>query len=184
MSENKSYQLLTGGLFLALALGLPLAFHLVGLGSSFLPMFYPILLAGFLLDFQVAVLVGLLSPLLSAALTGMPPFYPPIAFIMMAEAIVMTGLPFLLYRRLRMNIYLTLFVTIVAERAILLVATWVVADWLKLPGMVLSSLTLLKGLPGLVIIFLVIPPLVRKIEKKISQSPFFPGEVTTNSKMR
>jgi len=86
VSENKSYQLLTGGLFLALALGLPLAFHLVGLGSSFLPMFYPILLAGFLLDFQVAVLVGLLSPLLSAALTGMPPFYPPIAFIMMAEA--------------------------------------------------------------------------------------------------
>ena len=109
MNHKDNFDWLLGGLFLALAIALPLAFHLVGMGSTFLPMFYPVVLAGFLLRLQVSVLVGILAPLLSAALTGMPPLYPPVAFIMVLELLVMTALPWMFFQRLRLNIYLSLF---------------------------------------------------------------------------
>ncbi|HEK85323.1 MAG: ECF transporter S component [Candidatus Saccharicenans sp.] len=182
MSQKRHFELLLGGLFLALAIGLPPAFHLVGLSSTFLPMFYPVLLAGFLLHYRISVPVALMAPLVSAALTGMPPFYPPIAFIMMAEGLAMTLLPFLLFQRWRLNIYLSLAVTMLAERLILLLSTWVMADWLKLPGVVLGPMSLLKGLPGLVIIFLIIPPLVVGLKKKIKQMPFLPEESLDEAK--
>lgn len=176
MNHKDNFDWLPGGLFLALAIALPLAFHLVGLGSAFLPMFYPVVLAGFLLRPQVSVLVGLLAPLLSAALTGMPPLYPPVAFIMVLELLVMTAMSWALFQKLHLNIYLSLFLTILAERLVLLLATWIVADWLKLPGIVLGPITLIQGLPGIVVMFLVIPPLVLKIKEKMRLSPFLQPE--------
>jgi len=53
--------LLLGGLFLSLALVVPILFHAIGLESAFLPMFFPIIIAGFLVAFPVAV--GLVSTL-------------------------------------------------------------------------------------------------------------------------
>jgi len=176
MNHKHNFDWLLGGLFLALALAFPPAFHLVGLGSSFLPMFYPVMLAGLLLRPRVSVMVGLLAPLLSAALTGMPPFYPPVAFIMMLEFLVITSLGWTLFQKLHLNIYLSLFSTILADRLVLFLATWMVADWLQLPGLVLGPVTLIKGLPGIIVIFLVIPPLVVKIKEKIRLSPFFEPE--------
>jgi len=176
MNPKRHFELLLGGLFLALALGLPPAFHLVGLGSAFLPMFYPVLLAGFLLHFRVSVPVALLAPLVSAALTGMPPFYPPIAFVMMAEGLALTLLPYFLYQKWHLHLYIALTITMLAERLVLLLATWIMADWLKLPGVVLGPASWLKGLPGLIIIFLFVPPLVTGLKKKIKQMPFWQEE--------
>ncbi len=176
MNHKHDFDWLLGGLLLALALALPLAFHLVGLGSAFLPMFYPVMLAGLLIRPQVSLLVGLLAPLLSAALTGMPPFYPPVAFIMMLEFLVITALGWTLFQKLHLNIYLSLLLTILADRLVLFLATWVVADWLQLPGIVLGPITLIQGLPGTVVMFLVIPPLVVKIKEKIRLSPFLQPE--------
>ncbi|MGB9836553.1 MAG: ECF transporter S component [Candidatus Saccharicenans sp.] len=181
MDRRRHFELLLGGLFLALALGLPPAFHLVGLGSSFLPMFYPVLLAGFLLHYGISVPVALLAPLVSAALTGMPPVYPPIAFIMMAEGLAMTLLPYLLFQKWKLNIYAALAITMAAERIILFLAIWITADWLKLPGLFLGPVSLLKGLPGIIIIFLVIPPLVANLKKKIGEIPFLQEEKPTES---
>jgi hypothetical protein len=59
---------------------LPIVFHMVGLGSKFLPMLLPILLDGFLSLLPWAVLTGALVPVAGGLLTGMPPFYPPIAW--------------------------------------------------------------------------------------------------------
>ena len=184
MNHKDNFDWLLGGLFLALAIALPLAFHLVGMGSTFLPMFYPVVLAGFLLRLQVSVLVGILAPLLSAALTGMPPLYPPVAFIMVLELLVMTAMSWALFQKLHLNIYLSLFLTILADRLVLLLATWIVADWLKLPGMVLGPVTMVKGLPGLIIIFLVIPPAALKIREKMRQSPFLQPESPAESEIR
>lgn len=172
MQSKKSYELLLGGLFLALALGLPPAFHLFGSGSSFLPMFYPVLLAGFLLQPRVSLPVGVLSPILSAALTGMPPFFPPVAFIMVAEFSVMNLLAWVFFQRLKWPIYLSLFISTLAERLTLLFLTLILAEWFKVPGIILGPITLLKGLPGLLIIFLIVPPLVLKIRENLRLSPF------------
>lgn len=158
---------------LALALALPMAFHVVGLGSSFLPMFYPIILAGLFLDLNISCLVGVMAPLLSALFTGMPPFFPPIAFVMMTEGLVMTLVAYLTFQKKKMGIYLSLAFIIIAERLIWLFSVLIMANWLKLPGFVLAPATLLRGVPGIVIIFLLIPPLVKKLKKRISQSPYF-----------
>ncbi len=64
-----------GGLLIALALVLPMAFHLTGVpqpGQVFLPMHIPVLLGGFVLGPVFGFFVGLFSPIISSVLTGMP----------------------------------------------------------------------------------------------------------------
>jgi len=158
---------LLGSLLLALALILPILFHAVGLGSAFLPMFYPILTAGFLIAWPVAAAVGFLAPLTSALLTGMPPLFPPIAPIMMMEGLVLTSLPYWLHQKHSLKIIPTMVVTVAAERAVLLAAVVLLAKWLELPEGVLGLISVARGLPGIVIIFIIIPPLVKKLEQRI-----------------
>jgi len=167
---------LLGGLFLALAVALPLAFHLVGLGSIFLPMFFPVILAGYLLRLRTSMAVGLTAPLLSALLTGMPPFYPPICFIMMAEGLVLTAVPYVLFQKLKVNVWLSLAVTMAAERFVLFLAVVLASMWLDLPAGVLGLASLLEGIPGIILIFLTIPLLVIKIKTRIGLSPILNQE--------
>ena len=159
--------LLLGSLLLALALIFPFIFHAVGLGSAFLPMFYPILIAGFLLALRVAAAVGFLAPLTSALLTGMPPLFPPIALIMMGEGLVLTSLPYWLHQKHNLKIIPTLAITLAVERIVLLAAVILLARWLRLPEGVLGLASVGRGLPGIVIIFIIIPPLVKKLEERL-----------------
>lgn len=168
---KSSAEILIGGLFLALALALPQAFHLVSLGSTFLPMFFPIILSGYLLSLRTSLGVALISPLLSALLTGMPPLYPPIAFIMMAEGLVLVAGPYFFYQKLKFNLWLSLGLTILGERLVLLLSLLLISKWLRLPGIILGVSSLIKGLPGLILIFITIPPLVLKLRRKIETSP-------------
>ncbi len=167
MKNYSGYDVLTGGLFLALALVLPVLFHAVGLGSSFLPMFFPLLAAGFLTALPVAVGIGVTAPLVSALLTGMPPFFPPIVFIMMAEGAVLGALPALLYRRLNLNPWLTASITVLADRLVLLVSVLLLSRLLELPGGMLTAAALIKGLPGAVLLVVVIPPLVKPMDARM-----------------
>jgi len=168
---RSSAEILIGGLFMALALALPQAFHLVGLGSAFLPMFFPIILSGYLLSLKISLGVALVSPLLSALLTGMPPLYPPIAFIMMAEGVVLVAGPYFFYQKLKINLWLSLVITILGERFVLLLSIIIISKWLRLSGVILGFSSLIKGLPGLILIFTAIPPLVLKLRQKIETSP-------------
>lgn len=163
--------LILGSLLLALALIFPILFHAVGLGSAFLPMFYPIIIAGFLVALPVAATVGLLAPIASSILTGMPPLFPPIAFIMMVEGLVLAAIPAFLHQKHKIKIIPTLAATIVAERLLLLGAVVISARWLSLPEGVLGLASLAHSLPGIIFIFIIIPPLVKKLEKKIQRQP-------------
>jgi len=163
--------LLLGGLLLALALVLPIAFHAVGLGSAFLPMFYPIIAAGYLVALPVALSVGFLAPLTSAFLTGMPPFFPPIAFVMMAEGLVLGGTPAILFQRYKWGVWPTLAMTILLDRLVLFGAVYISAKWLDLPEGVLGIASLLRSLPGIVVIFMLIPPMVKKIKIEMQKMP-------------
>jgi len=157
-----------GGLLLALALVIPILFHAVGLGSAFLPMFFPIIAAGFLVAPPVALVVGLTSPLVSALLTGMPPFFPPIAFIMMAEGLVLAGIPSFFYQKHGFNIHLTLIMTLAADRAVLFVAVIGASKLLDLPENVLGWTSVIRGMPGIVFMVLIIPPLIKKLKHQIA----------------
>ncbi|MGQ9471815.1 MAG: ECF transporter S component [Candidatus Aminicenantales bacterium] len=169
--SSSARSLIIGAMLLALAQVIPTIFHALNLGSSFLPMFYPILAAGFLTEFPVALAVGFLSPLLSSFLTGMPPLFPPIAFIMMAEGLFLGGLPVLLNQRKKIKIWPTLLLTLLADRAVLLVAVLITAKWLSLPEKVLGLASVLHGLPGIIILLIIFPPLVKKLQKKLLLFP-------------
>ena len=162
---------LLGGLFLALSLVIPVIFHALGLGPAFLPMFFPIILSGFMVSLPVALSVGILAPVTSMFLTGMPPVYPPIVFIMMIEGLVLAGIPAVLYQKYKWKVFPVLFMTMIGDRLVLFWCILIIMKWLKLPGEILGLAFVLRGIPGIVLIFIVIPPLVWSLEKKIKSMP-------------
>lgn len=58
---------------IALCYVLPIAFHAVGLGNTLSPMHIPVLLCGFICGGGSGFLCGLVGPVLSSLLSGMPP---------------------------------------------------------------------------------------------------------------
>ena len=69
--------LVSGSFLIALGVIVPTIFHMTGVGGTiFLPMHIPVLFAGVILGPGLAALVGVLCPLISHLLTGMPPSAP------------------------------------------------------------------------------------------------------------
>ena len=58
---------------IALCYVLPIAFHAVGLGSVLSPMHIPVLLCGLICGGGAGLICGLVGPVLSSLLSGMPP---------------------------------------------------------------------------------------------------------------
>jgi riboflavin transporter FmnP len=83
MHKNTIRQITLAGLFIAIGLILPMAFHVLGPGTTFLPMHIPVLMAGFSLGLPMALLVGILTPILSSLLTGMPLIFPVLPFMIL-----------------------------------------------------------------------------------------------------
>lgn len=155
-----------GGLLGALAITLPMLFHAVGLGKVFLPMFLPILALGLLGSWSVALLVGLLAPLISALLTGMPPLAPPIAFIMMGELAAL-GAVASLARGLGAGIWPAAVVGIIAARAVGLIALVTIGRALGFEQGVyeFAILGFIASWPGIVLQLTVVPGAVYAIEQ-------------------
>ena len=76
MRDGNIRNIILGGLFVALGIVIPIAFHAIGAGPVFLPMHIPVLLAGFTIGPTIGCLVGAVTPILSSLLTGMPPLMP------------------------------------------------------------------------------------------------------------
>jgi hypothetical protein len=153
-----------GGLFGAAALLLPVVFHALQLGRAFMPMYLPLVALGFLVGPRVAVTTAVAVPLLSAAVTGMPPLYPPIAPVMALELGFMAGCIALVCRgRPGINPWLVL-VPVLAAGRVLNVGLMYAAAWLlDLPAQLVAGLSLLAGWPGIVLMLVVVPPLVRVV---------------------
>ncbi|MFV0394020.1 MAG: ECF transporter S component, partial [Coprobacillaceae bacterium] len=71
----KTRKIMISAMCLALSLILPQAFHLIGMqqaGAIFLPMHIPIFIGGMLLGPVYGTGIGVLAPIISCLLTGMP----------------------------------------------------------------------------------------------------------------
>lgn len=157
-------ELAFGGVFGAAALLLPTVFHVLQLGRVFMPMYLPLVALAFLVGPRVAVTTALLVPLLSAAATGMPPLYPPVAAVMALELAAMAGAIALLTRRFpRLPTLLVLAPVLLAGRAINVALTYAFAQLLALPAGFLAGLSFLAGWPGLLLMLAVVPPLVHLV---------------------
>jgi len=160
----------SGGLFLALAVLLPQVFHLIGgpsAGRTFLPMHIPVLLAGFFAGPVIGVITGILSPLLSFLLTSMP--MPPMLYFMVIE---LGGYGFaagFLFRKLKLNIYVSLIISMIFGRllygAAILTAVYLLK--INLPPSISVLGAVVAGIPGLVIQIVLIPAVVYLAERRI-----------------
>jgi len=154
-----------GGLFGALGITVPIVFHAVGMGKAFLPMYLPIFALGLLCSWPVALVVGLVTPILSAVLTGMPPLAPPIAVIMSIElgaGATVTSL----CRRLGWGIFPSLLAGLVASRAIGVAGLVTIGRLLGYdePVYAYAVLSLATSWPGFVLLLSVVPGAVYAIE--------------------
>jgi hypothetical protein len=152
----------------ALAIVLPMAFHAAGLGSKFLPMLLPLLLNGFYSFWPWAVLAAVIAPWLSAALTGMPPVYPPVALVMSCECALLAGVASVLYRAGKRRVWPALLCAIVLSRATAFLMTWLLAKRFHLPGALAAAVTIVEGLPGVVLQLILIPIVLKGLQQRRS----------------
>ena len=163
-------EIVLSSLFVASGLAVPVVFHAVGLGSTFLPMFLPILCAGLLMRPVPAGLVGVLTPPISSLLTGMPPLAPPIAPVMSVEGLTLGVTASLLYRRLGWNIIVASAIAVAAERVVMALLIAAMAPLFGLPGRWAALWKIVHGLPGVALLVLVVPLLASRIAKVVEQS--------------
>ncbi|MFC1558274.1 ECF transporter S component [candidate division KSB1 bacterium] len=164
---TKSREMVTAAIFGALGVIFPVLFHLIGLGSVFLPMYLPIATMGFLVSFPIAVSTGIITPLFSAVVTGMPPFFPPVALVMCIELSVLAGSISLFYRRFKWNIWISLIGAIILSRTIYILILLLVIPLLMLPPEILTIAAVISSIPGIILMAAIVPFAVKTIENKL-----------------
>lgn len=138
-----------------LGLLLPTLFHALGLGRVFLPMYLPVLVGAFVLPLGWAVALGVLTPLLSALLSGMPPWFPPVALWMALELGFSALMANLLGRKLPVPWALAL--SLLLGRCVYAGLVFLSAQLLSLPPGLLAAASWLSVWPGLLLAMWVVP---------------------------
>jgi hypothetical protein len=152
----------------ALAIILPVVFHMIGLGSNFLPMLLPLLLNAFVSSTGWAVLTAALVPWISAFATGMPPIYPPVALVMSAEACCMAFVAGIVYRLGRRRVWPALIVAIVTDRMVSFLLTLALSSRFGLPARAVAVGAFIHGLPGVALQLTVIPIVLKGLAERRS----------------
>jgi hypothetical protein len=150
------------GLFGAAALLLPSLFHLVRLGHVFMPMYLPLVALAFFVRPLPAAVTAAIVPMLSALATGMPPLYPPVAPIMALELAVMAALIAALRRRWpRLGELAILIPVLMVGRVLHVAMAALFARLVDLPAAFVAGLSFLSGWPGIILMIVVVPVIVR-----------------------
>jgi riboflavin transporter FmnP len=160
-------KLVTASMLLAIGVIIPSIFHLTGLpGQMLLPMHIPVLIGGFLLPPSLAILLGMLTPLLNSVITGMPVLFP-IAIIMIFELGAYALVASLLYRVLKVPSLLALIISMVVGRIIAGVTIFVLSAFFTLPldPVLFVRGAVIAGFPGIIIQIILVPSLVYAIVK-------------------
>jgi len=155
---------------IALCYVLPLAFHAIGGGSVFLPMHIPVLLCGLISGPVYGVFCGLIGPILSNLLSGMPA---PTQLISMIPELCTYGLvsglllKFIRTGRVYADLYLAMVPAMFCGRVVAGLAKALLylssAEGYSLSIWV--SAHLVESLPGTILQLLVIPTLVFTLMK-------------------
>ena len=162
MSRLSSRELAYCGLFGAASMLLPQLFHLVQLGHVFMPMYLPLVALPFFVRPLPAAVTALLTPLLSGAVVGMPPFFPPVAVFMALELAAMAGIIAWVARRWpRANEWLVLIPVLLMGRVLYVAMVYGFSRIIALPAGFMAGLSLLSGWPGIILMAVAVPPVAR-----------------------
>lgn len=163
---NKTKEIVLSGLLLASGIILPMIFHMFSLtGPIALPMHIPVLIGGFLLSPHIALLLGVMTPLLSGLLTGMPIMFP-MAVIMAFELGIYGLTASLATRKFNLSVFSSLLISMIAGR---IVAGFTVAFLVQLFGVKMNPFIYLKGailtgIPGIIIQLIFVPALIYAVK--------------------
>ena len=147
----------------ALCLVLPMAFHSVpNAGTIFLPMHIPVLLCGLICGWPYGGVCGIVGPLLSSLVTGMPPAV--MLPSMMVECCAYGFVTGMLMRHVHTkhavaDLYISLVSAMVAGR----VLAGFAKAWIFTPGIspfAWVTTSLVAGIPGIVIQLVLMPMVV------------------------
>lgn len=163
--RNYVKRLVIAGLLLAMGIIIPMIFHTTGIaGTIFLPMHIPVLLGGFLLPPVLALLLGMLTPLLNSLITQMPQLFP-MAIIMIFELGIYGLVASVLYRKLRLPSILALIISMIAGRIMAGVVVFVLAAFFAIQmdpmAFIIGGIT--TGLPGIIVQLVLVPTLIYSI---------------------
>lgn len=166
MRDSRTREIVLSGLFIAIGVMLPIAFHAVGAGGPvFLPMHIPVLMAGFVLSPVFALIVGMVTPLISSVLTGMPPLMP-MAFIMMIE-LGIYGLTVSVLSK-RLNTIFTLLLAMVAGRIAAGIMVMILVNTVGIkfaPPLLYLKGAVMTGVPGMIVQLVFIPVLLALVKR-------------------
>lgn len=170
---SSTKRLTTAALMLVFGIVLPQLFHLTGIpqaGEIFLPMHIPVILTGFVIGGDYGFIIGVLTPLISRFVTGMPGT-PRLPF-MIGELAVYGLVRGLLYhnaglKNKKLGGLITLVASMLAGRLFYAVMLFVAANLLniKCGGAIAALTATVKGVYGIGIQLLVIPPIVYAAQK-------------------
>jgi len=154
--QSAARQVVQAAGFTALGVVVPVLFHMVGIGRHFLPMHLPVLAGGMLLRPGHAVVVGLVTPWLSSALTGMPPM--PLPILMSIELVALGGAASLLTAA-RAPVWIACPLAVLARCAVSWLAMALLAVPLGLPSSASAWLAIVAGAPGILLQIVAVPVL-------------------------
>ncbi len=167
----KTKNIVLSGLFVAFGLILPMIFHQFSMGGpAFLPMHIPVLIGTMLLGPSSGFLIGMVTPVLSSVLTGMPPTFPmlPIMFFELAVYGLIAGY---LYKTLKQNVVVSLVVAMIAGRIAAGIVVFFLGQFFGFQGpgpIPFIQGAIVTGLPGIVIQLVVVPLTVKLLEKNVN----------------
>lgn len=165
--DVKTNKLVKAGLFIAFGLIIPTIFHTVGMaGEIFLPMHLPVLLCGFLLGGRYGLIAGLITPLLSSVLTGMPPIFP-VSISMALELASYGCISGWMYKGKKINVFVSLIVAMIAGRIVSGAANYILLSMAGKKYMLAAFLTSSFVTPvwGIIIQLIAIPVIINLVNK-------------------
>ncbi len=164
-------RMVASAVFVAVGIILPITFHFVGaMGSIFLPMHIPVLMAGLFLGPLAGLTVGMMTPILSSLLTGMPPLLPALPLMTM-ELAVYGAVGGYLYRMRHLPLVVALIAAMIAGRVAALVGVYGFANLLQLKLTPIAyAAGLAAGLPGIAVQLIAVPLLVKRLESSFHKN--------------
>lgn len=171
--DSKTIRIAMGAMLITLSIVLPQIFHLTGIpqvGSVFLPMHIPVLLAGFMLGPIYGSVIGAVAPVISHLLTNMPasarlPF-------MIVELLVYGLASGLFYHAFKLKekkfgTIISLALAMLAGRAVYALALFIAAEFLGIEsgGAMAAVTATVTGVYGIVLQLITIPPIVYAVKR-------------------
>ncbi len=160
-----------GAVILALAILLPQILHFTGIpkaGQIFLPMHIPILMAGVFVGPFYGLAIGMLAPIISFLVSGMPSaVILPFMTIELAAYGFFSGIFYDKLSEKKMGILLYILFTQICGRIVLAAALLIATDFLSLSKLGISYLftAITTGAIGIVLQIVIIPPIVKVLKK-------------------